>query len=161
MSPRFKTRFALALVSVAALALGYVLPRAGRQGGDMLDAIAAVQRRSPRFVITERVPNVNWLRTGALYWSREPKTAEAMEELCIDPGHPDERWAGVVCFKGTADTNLYIPWVVEGGHCCVRYDDFAVFGDPQTLAEVRLILAAEGFAHRTPTTAKAPGAAPR
>jgi hypothetical protein len=146
MSELLKSRIALAVVSVLMLGIGYALPRSERRGGDMLDAVAAVQRRAPRFLITERVPGGNWLRAGALYLSHRPKTPEAMEELSIDPNRADPNWTGVVCFRGTADPNVYLlPWVESGGNRCIEYGDFAVYGDPDVLHEVRHILASEGF----------------
>jgi hypothetical protein len=115
----------------------------------MLDAVAAVQRRSPRFLITERVPTDGWVRSGALYLSRRPKTPEAVEELSIDPRRPDPNWAGVVCFRGTADPNVYVlPWLEAGTDRCIAYDDFAVYGDPELIQEVKCILATEGFRAR-------------
>ena len=69
-----------------------------------------------------------------------------MDGLSKHPGRPDPRWAGVVCFKGTADRHpAYVPWVAEGGDRCLDYGRFAVFGDPDMLREVRATLAAEGF----------------
>jgi hypothetical protein len=112
----------------------------------MLDAIAAVQRRLPRFLISEPKPSGNWMRTGALYLCRAPKTAAELDGLSKYPWCSDPRWAGVVCFRGTRDsTHLYIPWVTEGGEQCLDYGDFAVFGDRDMVQEVRAILAEKGF----------------
>ncbi len=142
----FKSWVALALVAVVAVAAGYALPRPQRRGGDMLDAVAAMQRRSPRFLVSECTPPANWVQTGSLYLCRTPRTAEDVQDLSKDPNRPDPRWAGVVCFKGTADPHqVYVPWVAEGGDRCLDYGAFAVFGDPEVLCEVRAILAAEGF----------------
>jgi hypothetical protein len=141
-----KFRVTLALVCVLAVAAGYALPRPARRGGDLLDAVAAVQRRSPRFLISEPVPPANLVRTGALYLCRTPRTAQDVDGLSKHPSRPDPRWAGVVCFKGTADPDqLDVPWVSDGGDRCLDYGTFAVFGDPEMLREVRAILAAEGF----------------
>ncbi len=69
-----------------------------------------------------------------------------MDGLSKHPWRPDPRWVGVVCFKATADpSEVYFPWVSEGGDRLLDYGDFAVFGDPEMLGEVRDILAAEGF----------------
>lgn len=145
MSQHFKSWASLVLAAVLGLAAGYGLPRPGR-GGDMLDAVAAVQRRSPRFLVSEPRPPANWVQTGALYLCRTPRTPEDVESLSKDPARPGPRWSGVVCFKGIADPRqLYVPWVSEGGDRCIDYGDFAVFGDPDVLQEVRAILANEGF----------------
>jgi hypothetical protein len=146
-----KSWVALALVSVLALATGYTLPRPGRRGGDMLDAVAAVQRRSPQFLVSEPMPRApmpraNWVQSGTLYLCRTPRTPEELDGLSKFPSRPHPRWAGVVCFRGTAEPGqVYIPWVSEGGDRCLDYGDFAVFGDPEMLQEVGAILAAEGF----------------
>jgi hypothetical protein len=146
MSQRLKCLLPLALASVLALAAGYALPRPGRRGGDMLDAVVAVQRRSPRFLVTEPTPPANWVQTGALYLCRAPRSAADVDGLGKQPSHLDPRWAGVICFKGTADPRQFdVPWVSGGGDRCLHYPDFAVFGDPELLQEVRAILAAEGF----------------
>jgi hypothetical protein len=112
----------------------------------MLDAVAAVQRHSPRFVISDVSPPAHWSQMGALYLCRQQKTVADMDDLSKDPTRPDPRWTGVVCFKGTADPNqLHVPWIAEGGDRCLIYDTFAVFGDAEVLQEVQTILAAEGF----------------
>src|SRR5262245_61845599 len=144
MPKHLKPWVALALVSAVALAVGYALPRP-RRGGDLLDAVMGVQRRSPRFLISEPLPPANWAQTGALYLCRSPRSAEDVEALTLRPWRP-ERWAGVVCFRGTTDPNQhYVPWVTEAGDRCLDYGAFSVFGDPEVLQEVRAILAAEGF----------------
>jgi hypothetical protein len=136
----------LALVSLLGLLAGYVLPRPPRQGGDLLDAVAAVQRRAPRFLVSEPLPTANWGQSGALYLCRTPRTAQEVDGLSKHPGRPDPRWAGVVCFKATANPNqFYVPWVADGGDRCLDYGAFAVFGDTELLQEMRAILAAEGF----------------
>ena len=53
MSQPLKSWVALTLVCVLALATGFVLRRPPRRGGDLLDAAAAVQRRAPRFLVSE------------------------------------------------------------------------------------------------------------
>ena len=146
MSPALKSRVLLALVAVLGLLAGYALPRPTRRGGDMLDAVAAVQRRSPRFLVSEPMPTPNWARSGTLYLCRTPRAALDLDSLLPDPGQEAPRWAGVVCFRGTADPNrLDAPRVQEGRDRCLRYRDFEVFGDPEVLQEVRAILDAEGF----------------
>src|SRR5262245_26644737 len=111
----------LVLVAVLALAAGYALPRPpARRGGDMLDAVAAVQRRSPHFLVSEPFPSANWLPSGTLYLCRTTRSAEDVERLSKDPRRADPRWAGVVCFKGTADPQQVgeVPWVARGGDRC-------------------------------------------
>jgi hypothetical protein len=119
-----------------------------------MDAIAAVQRRSPRFLISEHpgvrvtgpIAPANWLQTGAIYLCRTPRTIQDVDGLSKYPDRPDPRWAGIVCFRGTADPRqAYVPWLAEGGDHCLHYGAFAVYGDPEVLDEVRVILAAAGF----------------
>jgi hypothetical protein len=153
MYQHLKLPVPLILVSLIALATGYALPRRDRRGGDMLDAVMAVQRQAPLFLISDPMPAANWARTGALYLCRTSRTVEEMEGLRRFPGRSDPRWDGVVCFKGTADLHqayLYIPWVSEGGDHCIFYGTFAVFGDPKLLAKIRTILASKGFQPLTP-----------
>lgn len=146
MSQQRRSWWLLAAVSMVALVAGHVLSRRESSGGDMLDAVAAVQRRSPQFLISEPRPPANWVRTGALYLSRTPRTAEEMEALSRDPNRNDPAWTGVVCFKGLSDPHqVYTPWVSEGGDRCLDYGEFAVFGDPKMLQEIRTILTARGF----------------
>jgi hypothetical protein len=112
----------------------------------MMDAVAAVQRRSPQFLITEPRPCASWARTGALYLCRTPRTVAEVEGVTKDPDRPDTRWAGMVCFRGTPGARqLFVPWVSAGGDRCLDYGNFAIFGDPDLLEEVRVILADEGF----------------
>jgi hypothetical protein len=145
MSRPLKSHVLLALVSAVGLLVGYALARPTRQG-DLLDAVAAVQRRAPLFLISEPKPRAHWAQAGALYLCRTPRTAAEVEALGKDPRRPDPRWTGVVCFKGMADPRRMVdPWVSEGGDRCLDYGAFAVFGDPTLLQEVRAILDAEGF----------------
>jgi hypothetical protein len=130
----------------SALAVGYVLPRPGSQDGDILDAVAAVQRHSPKFLISAPNPRANWANSGALYLCRTHKTAIEVESLPKDPRLTDSAWKGVVCFIGTDDPNLYDhPWISEGGDRCLRFGRFAVFGDADMLQEVHEILVSAGF----------------
>jgi hypothetical protein len=86
------------------------------------------------------------VRTGTLYLCRTPRAAEDLDVMSRYPPRGDPRWAGVVCFTGTADPRRhYVPWVTEEADHCLRYGAFAVFGDPEVLREVGAILAAEGF----------------
>src|SRR5215211_9165063 len=145
MSQQMKSLAALLLASLAGLGAGRALPRPG--GGDMLDAVAAVQRRAPHFFISERKPCARWARAGGVYLCREPRTLEEVETLlCKDRSHTGPRWAGVVCFRGTADPSFsYTPGASDGGEGCLNYGAFAVYGDPEMLREVREHLAAAGF----------------
>jgi hypothetical protein len=146
MPQHHKSWVHLVLVSAVGLATGYILPRPSRRGGDMLDAVAAVQRRAPRFVISEPAPGGTWARTGELYLCLSPKTVDQVDGLSKYPGRADHRWAGVVCFRGTADPNArYVPWVSEKGKHRHLYGRFAVFGDPEEMRKVQAILAEEGF----------------
>jgi hypothetical protein len=141
-----KSRTRLAAVVVLALAAGYVLGRPGPRDGDMLDAVAAVQRRSPKFLVSEPSPLANWARSGSVYLCRSARTATEVDGLAKHPWTPDPRWTGVVCFRATVDRKgLYVPWIAEGGDRCLVYAEFAVFGDAQLLREVHAILADEGF----------------
>ena len=145
MSQALKSLAPLVLVALAALAVGRALPRP-RGGGDMLDAVAAVQRRSPHFLISDPKPYHNWAKGGALYLCRAPRTGDEMEALCKDRSRAGPGWAGVVCFRGTADPGFrYLPGASDGGANCLHYGAFAVYGDPEMLEEVREALAAEGF----------------
>lgn len=145
MARDVKNWFPLTLASVVALAVGYVLPRSPRPG-DMLDAIAAVQRRSPYFLVSEPMPPANWARTGAVYLCRSPRTAADLDLLNTVPRLPDDRWTGVVCFRGTAEPRqVYVRWASEGSDRCLDYGTFAVFGDPDLLEEVQPLLADAGF----------------
>ena len=144
MQQHLKSLAPLVLVFVLAFGSGYILPRQAQ--GDMMHAVAAVQRHSPWFLISEPVPMANWARSGSIYLCRTSRTAAEMEDLPKDPRKADARWDGVLCFKGTVDPGrVQDPWVFEGGDRCLRYDVFAVFGDRDALAKVRVILAAEGF----------------
>jgi len=148
MTRRLRLAALLVLVAGAALAVGHFLPRRAERGGDMLDAVAAVQRRAPLFLISEPCPAGNWAEGGALYLCRSPKTALEVEQLSRKPGGKFP-WDGVVCFKGTSDPRVaYVPWVSDGN--CLHYGRFAVFGDPELVEEVRALLAEAGFrAERT------------
>jgi hypothetical protein len=145
MKRTIKLFAALLLFVALALGAGYALPRPAR-GGDVYDAVAAVQRHSPHFLIGEPPPPPKQgRRTVAVYLSRTPMTVADIERLRKGPDRGGRDWEGVACFKDTTDPAVgYIPWVTDGGECCLRFRTFAVYGDPAVLREVRAILAAAG-----------------
>lgn len=146
MVPSMKSWGFLGLSMALALAVGYLLPRPMRNHGDLLDAVAAIQRSSPHFLMSERLPPTNWVQAGILYLCTRPRSAEELDSLPKHAKAADPRWKGVVCFRGTSDPRPpYLPWVSEGGDGCLDYGQFTVYGDPQLLQEVRTILAAAGF----------------
>ncbi|HEY1378091.1 MAG TPA: hypothetical protein VGF55_14920 [Gemmataceae bacterium] len=148
MTQHIKSWAPAALVLIAVVT-GYVYARFEWRDGDLMDAVAAVQRHSPLFLVSEPRPTGSWVKHGCLYLSRTPRTAEAMELMSKYPARRDPRWAGVVCFRGTGDqAPAYVPWVDDGGDRCLQYDSFAVYGDPELLAEVRAALDREGFRPR-------------
>jgi hypothetical protein len=113
----------------------------------MLDAIAAVQRQTPMFLISEKsMPRPVWLHEGGVYLSRTRLSHDEVDGLPRDPRHRDQRWDGVVYFKARADCGEQGSPVVdlwEG--CCLDYGAFVVYGDAALLSEVRTILARAGF----------------
>jgi hypothetical protein len=134
-----------AIAMMAAMACGYALPRPTRPNWGLLDAVAAVQRRKPHFLITEPVPTMQWAQSGSVYVCRTPKTPEQIERLGKYPLRHEAGWEGIVCFRGTRDLDrTYVPWINEGGERCLDCGAFAVFGDAGMLREIRDILAAEG-----------------
>jgi hypothetical protein len=136
----------MALGFVSALAIGYMLPRPAHRNGDILDAVAAVQRRAPRFLISEPLPPARWAHIGAVYLCRNPKSVAEIEAMSKYPWDVDPSWTGVVCIQGTNDPNRrYLAWLSDGGDRCLNYGGFAVFGDPEMINEVSAILTAEGF----------------
>jgi hypothetical protein len=50
MARHLRTWLVVPVVSALSLAAGYAVPRPEKKGGDMLDAVAAVQRRCPLFL---------------------------------------------------------------------------------------------------------------
>ena len=148
MTQHVKSWAPAALVLIAVVT-GYVYARFEGRDGDMMDAVAAVQRHSPHFLVSEPQPMPDWVKDGCLYLSRTPRTAQAMDLMSKYPAQRDSSWAGVVCFRGTAcPTAVYVPWVADGGDLCLQYGSFAVYGDPELLAEVRAALDREGFRPR-------------
>lgn len=147
MLRRGKAWGSAALLFALGLAVGVVLPwparpEAGGRNYDLLDAVAAVQRRSPRFLVSEPLPETTWARTGTVYLCRQPRTVQEAETLNkFRLGDP--RWAGVLCFQGAADLPITWPWA--DGDTFLNYGTFAVVGDPGELGEVRAILESEGF----------------
>jgi hypothetical protein len=126
--------------------LGYALPRSQRRRVDLLDAVAAVQRRAPLFLVSESEPSVRWVDQGSLYLCRSARGLAEIAELKHNPWRRDSRWTGIVCFRGTVEPNLlYDPWLSEATACCLRYGSFALYGDPNLMREIQSILALEGL----------------
>ena len=152
MSYFLRSLFLLGLVSALSLAAGYALPRPAKQtGGDMLDAVAAVQRHTPLFLVTERGCPPNWGTEGGIYLSRTSKSQDELENLTTDPDGPDSRWHGVVYFKAWAHRDRVEYFFLSGPRDRVLdYGGFAVYGDPELIQEVRSILASEGFQASAP-----------
>jgi hypothetical protein len=134
---------------IGILAASSVLRPAPRhhQDFDMLDAVAAVQRRSPRFVISEPLPGPDWSQDGILYWCNKPRTLEDLNQFISASAQSvgDPRWNGVVCFKGIRHQPPAHTPGVDGNSRCLRYSTFAAYGDDEMLQEVKDILAAAGF----------------
>jgi hypothetical protein len=147
MSPQVRSWFLLGLVSAMSLTAGYALPRpAPRAGGDMLDAVAAVQRHSPLFLMTERGCPPSWVTDGGIYLSRSGKSSDDVEDLVKHPNGYDDRWHGVVYFKGCAHRDrVALPFLSGPPERVLDYGDFAVYGDPDLLREVRSTLEGAGF----------------
>ena len=136
----------LALAATLSLAAGYALPRPAKRGGDMLDAVAAVQRRCPLFLVTECGCPPGWVTEGGIYLSRTRKTTDDVEDLVKDPHGYDDRWQGIVYFKACAHRDRVYLFIRSGaGDRLLDYGDFVVYGDPELLREVRPILASAGF----------------
>jgi hypothetical protein len=146
MLTHLKLWFLLAVVAVVSLAAGYSVPRPPKKGGDILDAVAAVQRRRPLVAIAERGPATNWVTEGGIYLSRVYKTPEQLDHLNQDPRVYDDRWDGVLYFKargGRRDRRL--AFLSAPNDRALDCGDFGIYGDPELLKEVRRILAEEGF----------------
>jgi hypothetical protein len=136
------------LIAAASLTAGYVLPRpqAPNQGRDVLDAVAAVQRRIPLNLIPEPAAPYNWVEEGGIYLSRTRKTPEELDRLPKDPARFDDRWQGVVYFKaGPHRGDVRRPFMPADGEHALDYGTFAVFGDPKMIQQVHSILAEQGF----------------
>jgi hypothetical protein len=147
MSHHLRLWFLLGLVSALSLVAGYALPHpAKKTDGDMLDAVAAVQRRSPLFLITERGCPPSWVTEGGVFLSRTGKTTDDVEDLDKQPRGYDDRWRGVVYFKACAHRGrVDLPLLSGPRERLLDYGDFAVYGDPELLQEVRAILEGAGL----------------
>jgi hypothetical protein len=125
--------------------------------GDMLDAVAAVQRRSPLFLTTERGCSRRWVTEGGIYLSRTSKTPDDVEDLRKDPRYYDNRWHGVVYFKAYADRDrVSFSFMSGAGDRLLDYGDFVVYGDPELVQEVRSVLTSAGFEPTADASQQAP-----
>jgi hypothetical protein len=147
MQTHTKLRVLATALGALLFAAGYALHRQEDRGGDMLDAVAAVQRQMPMFLIGEKSPpRAAWLHEGGIYLSRARLSYEEVEGLPRDPRHRDGRWDGVVFFKArTVLPNGGLPLVDIWEGQCLDYGDFGVYGDPALLHQVQEILTREGF----------------
>jgi hypothetical protein len=135
-----------ALAATVFLAAWSVVPRPTRRGHDILDAVAAVQRRCPLNFIAERGPTCNWVTDGGVYLSRVGKTPEELDRLLKDWRGYDDRWDGVIYFKARgAHRERVLPFQYAPTGRALDYGDFGVYGDPELLKATRTILADEGF----------------
>ena len=141
----------LAVLFVTGFATAYTLKRTARADHrrDMLDAVTAVQRRSPRFLISEPLPSSvwsdNWAQYGVVYLCRSPRTPEDVDRIGSVRDTNDARWEGIICFKGIRNPrDAHTPWRSDNDRG-LKYGGFVVFGDAGMLQEVRDILAREGF----------------
>jgi hypothetical protein len=137
----------LTVIAAVSLTAGYVLPRQTlRRGGDILDAVAAVERRCPLYLVAERGLPYNWAAAGGFYLSRTSKTAEELDRLLKDPRSYDSCWNGVIYFKACNHRGpLLLPFLPGPADRILDYGSFVVYGDPELVQEVRLILADQGF----------------
>jgi hypothetical protein len=134
------------VASALSLGVGYALPRPEKKGGDMLDAVAAAQRRCPLYLIPERGCPPSWVTEGGIYLSRTGKTVDEVEHLEKDPRGYDDRWHGVVYFKACVHRDRADFPILSGPRERVLdYGDFAVYGDPELLQVVCPILESAGF----------------
>jgi hypothetical protein len=112
----------------------------------MLDAVAAVQRHSPMFLMTEPGCPSGWVTEGGIYLSRTRKTPEELEMLVKDSRRYDERWQGVVYFKAYAHRDRVTLYILSGADDrFLDYGNFVVYGDPELVQGVRSILTSAGF----------------
>jgi hypothetical protein len=134
------------MAAVLLFAAGYAVPRTLKEGGDMLDAVAAVQRRCPLYLTAERGLPEDWVAEGGIYLSRTSKTTDEVERLLKDSRTYDAHWEGVVYFKARGrHRERMLAFLPAPADRALDYGDFAVYGDPALLQEVRSILAARGF----------------
>jgi hypothetical protein len=156
MLPQARSWFLLPLIAALSLAGGYVLPRPAKKGGDMLDAVAAVQRHCPLYVTAERGQPDNWVAEGGIYLSHTSRTPEELDHLLKDSRSYDEHWAGVVYFKACGrHRERMLPFLPGPGDRILDYGDFGVYGDPDLVKEVRSILLEQGFVPAGPEMASA------
>ncbi len=138
--------FLLGLVAAVSLVAGYVLPHPAKKGGDMLDAVAAVQRRCPLYITAERGHQDSWVADGGVYLSRTSRAPADLDRLRKDSSTYDEGWGGVIYFKACGrNRERMLPFLPAPGDRALDYRDFGVYGDPDLLKEVRSILAEQGF----------------
>jgi hypothetical protein len=139
----------LALVTAAALTTGYVLARPEKpekRGGDILAAVAAVERRCSLHLIPERGRPHNWVTDSGFYLCRSSQDPVELDRLIKDPRQYDERWYGIVYFKACARrTPLFLSFLPCPEDKILQYSGFAVYGDPELIQTVRSILGDEGF----------------
>jgi hypothetical protein len=143
----------LVLVAAASLTAGYVLPRPRppKKGADMLDAVAAVLRRRPLHLAGEPAAPYSWEGDGGVYLSRTYKTSKELDYLIKDAGHYDDGWKGVVYFKVCSGRGSVVyPFLPADGEHALDYGEFAVYGDPELVQEVRVVLADQGYEAAAP-----------
>src|SRR5437016_4632956 len=88
----------LALISSVCLVTGYVLRRPEKRGGDILDAVVAVQRQCALNLIPERGRPANWVTDSGFYLCQTSQTPEELDRLIKDPRTYNDRWHGIVYF---------------------------------------------------------------
>jgi hypothetical protein len=136
----------LALISAVCLATGYFLHRPEKRGGDILDAVAAVARQCSLNLVPERGRPANWVTDSGFYLCRTSQSPEELDRLVKDPRSYNERWHGIVYFKSCAGrVSHFLSFLPGPEDKVLDYGGFAVYGDPEMVQTVRLILAKEGF----------------
>jgi hypothetical protein len=136
----------LGVMSALCLATGYALHEPKKKGGDILDAVAAVQRRHPLYLIPERGRPYSWVTDGGFYLCRTGQSAEELDRLIKDPRCYQEQWHGIVYFKAYARRSpLSLPFLPGPEDRVLDYGGLVVYGDPSLIQEVRSILADQGF----------------
>jgi hypothetical protein len=146
MSQPVKSWNLLGLISVVCLTVGYVLHHPEKKGGDILDALAAVERGYSLYLVPERGQPPNRATEGGFYLCRTSKTPEELDRLIKDPRDYNERWQGIVYFKACARRHrLFLPFLPGPDDKVLDYGGFAVYGDPELIQIVCSILTDEGF----------------